>query len=525
MANLLLDTDAIKQSIAKRWNILDWDKLYPWWRRPAQVRILIYADGSVHLQGGGFQGMQYVYQLLKSRAYTYVNFSVSFAHREGTDPTATIKGPKQLTDLDIINKFDEVWFFGFNGEPSLTPAELALLDTFMAAPKQGGVLVTGDHANLGRALSGQIRRAGKMRLYPAPDSVPPVWNTTLVEGPDAGATYDFNDQSDDTPQQIRYKRYIVGTRTGAILRTRPHPLLCGPDGPINVLPDHQHEGEALAPSPAPGDPDWPTKAGYQEHPEVIAWGRIKDPNALRHGQEIGVISAYDGHNVDVGRISADSTWHHWFDINLTGLEPTPSLPPYAGFDDTPAGRQVLKKLDAYFLNTGVWLAPPARQAEMRFAAWWPILWSSQIIELSRAVSITQLGAAAIDVLGRRTSRCMVSSFILDLPVIKSKIPKWEWPEWQEKLHLVDFPLEQFVGGGILRSLIKEFGPGARHAGFPVEPPNDEVLQRAIEAGAEEGLFELGRYYREDMKLMGELVERHLTGSQTNASEAEIVAAK
>lgn len=39
--------------------------------------------------------------------------------------------------------------------------------------------------------------------------------------------------------------------------------------------------------------------------------------------------------VDVGRILADSTWHHWFDINLTGIAAPPS--PYAGFDATLAG--------------------------------------------------------------------------------------------------------------------------------------------------------------------------------------------
>ena len=79
-----------------------------------------------------------------------------------------------------------------------------------------------------------------------------------------------------------------------------------------------------------------------------------------HGQEIGVISAYNGHNVDVGRIVADSTWHHWFDINLTGIAAPPS--PYAGFDDTLAGRNALRQIDAYFLNVGVWLAPPSCQA-------------------------------------------------------------------------------------------------------------------------------------------------------------------
>ncbi|SAK61832.1 hypothetical protein AWB82_03065 [Caballeronia glebae] len=520
MANVFSDIDVIRSSIRERWGIVDWDKYFPWWRRPSNVRLLIYADGGVHLQGGSFLGMQYVYNLLKSRAYTYVHFSVSFVHRDGTDPTATIQGAKKLTDLDIMNNYDEIWFFGQNSIPDLTPDELTLLDTFMAAPKQGGVLATGDHASLGRAIAGQIRRAGKMRLYPAPDSIAPGWNTTIVEGPDTNTTYDFDDQSDDTPQQIRYRRYVV-SQTGAFLRTRPHPLLCGPDGPIDVLCDHEHEGEALAPTPVPGDPDWPSKAGYQEPPEVIAWGRIKDPAATKHGQEIGVISAYDGHNVDVGRISADSTWHHWFDINLTGIAALPS--PYAGFDDTPAGRLALKKLDAYFLNTGVWLAPPARQVEMRNAAWWSILWTNYIVELSGATSIIQLGAAAIDALGRRSSRCMTSQFILDVPIIKSKIPKWEWPMWLDKLRLIEFPLEQFVAGGILQRLMHDFGVTARQTRFPVAPPNDEQFGRAIDQGAEAGLHELARYYREDMAQLNELLERHL--SDARIEEEEVIAQK
>ena len=108
---------------------------------------------------------------------------------------------------------------------------------------------------------------------------------------------------------------------------------------------------------------------------MIAWGRIKDPAATKHGQEIGVLSAYDGHNVDVGRILADSTWHHWFDINLLGAAPAPS--PYAGYDATAAGQAVLKHLDAFYLNVGVWLAPPARQTEMRNAAWWSVLWDAR----------------------------------------------------------------------------------------------------------------------------------------------------
>jgi hypothetical protein len=32
------------------------------------------------------------HNLLKSRAYYYVDFSIDFAHRDGTDPSATIPG-------------------------------------------------------------------------------------------------------------------------------------------------------------------------------------------------------------------------------------------------------------------------------------------------------------------------------------------------------------------------------------------------------------------------------------------------
>ncbi len=503
-AHSFSDVKLLQQSFKDRWGIIDWDLHFPWWRRPAKVRILMYADGSVHFNGGSFLGLQYVYNLLKSRAFYYVDFQIDFAHRDGTDPTATLPGAQNLTALDILNKYDEIWFFGFNSNPNLSAAELAALDQFMAAPKSGGVLVTGDHANLGRGIAGQITRAGAMRRYPAPDAVPPIWNTTLDEGPDPGSTYDFNDQSDDDPQTIRYRRYPLNSIVAIQRRYRPHPVLCGPDGPINVLPDHQHEGEALAPAPAANDPKWPTKAGHQEKPEVIAWGRIKDPAATKHGQEIGVISAYDGHNVDVGRIVADSTWHHWFDINLTGIAPPPS--PYAGFDATAAGQAALKKIDAYFLNCGVWLAPPDRQAAMRHAAWWPILWSNQFVELPREAPLWFYGDQAIDALGRRASRCTVTEWIFDWPVFKEKIPRWEWPMLLEKFQLIDVPFERYVAGGIVRQLMQEVGPWAPNASFPRKAPDDEILDRATAAGIDAGLSALGKQLNSEASLVSKFVE-------------------
>ena len=156
MHNIFSQRDLLQSSIRARWGIVDWKLHYPWWHTPAKVRILMYADGSVHFNGGSFLGLQYVKTLLESRAYYYVDFDVATAHRDGSDPSASISGAKKLTDLDIMNKYDEIWFFGINSVPNLSPGEITLLDQFMAAPKSGGVLVTGDHADLGKGITGQI---------------------------------------------------------------------------------------------------------------------------------------------------------------------------------------------------------------------------------------------------------------------------------------------------------------------------------------------------------------------------------
>lgn len=511
----------LEETFKDRWQILDWRLHFPWWGPPASCRILMYGDSSVHLSGGSFQGLTYVKTLLESHAYYYVKFTVDYCNRDGTDSTATISPGtlKKLTDLDILKKFDEIWFFGLNGGARLDPAEVTLMDQFMAAPKHGGVLTTGDHDILGQGLCGQITRVGQMRLYPAPPSSPPTWNTTLVQRPfnpsepadppTPSQPYNFNDQSDDIPQSIRWKRYQVSV---SVLHARPHPVLCGPNGPIDVLPDHEHEGEALAP-PVAGDARWPTKGGIQEQPEVIAWGRIKDPNATKYGQEIGVISAYNGHMVDIGRIVADSTWHHWFDINLIGLSGSPA--PYTGFASTSQGQAALKKIDAYYLNCGVWLAPPDVQTAMRNAAWWSIIWQNIIVELPNSAHVRLWGAAGIDALGLRASRCAVFDWIWPKePIYKPKIPWWEWVQVIPELDFADIPIEQYMAGGILRELSQTFGVLSGKRSIADKPPSHEEMNKVIAQGTKNGLDDLAHDLRRQHAIVGKLLERNF-GSGAN----------
>jgi hypothetical protein len=476
--------DLIQASISRRWGVANWDILFPWWRPPAKIRILMYADGRIFFSGGTLDGLLHVKNLLESRLYFYADFQITTAHRQ-RDPSAS-KERVKLTDLNILEDFDEIWIFGSDERPDLPQEEKDLLDCFMRKNK-GGLLVTGDHRDRGKAIAGNITRAGKMREYPAPDMGAEESNTTLEEGPDPGDVFNEADQNDDRPQKVRYTLFPIWTPVGTKPRFRPHPVMCSSDGPIDVFPDHGHEGEALAPKINPCDAEWPTVDDHQEPPIVIAWGRIKDPKAIKVGKEIGLVSAYDGHKVNVGRIIADSSWHHWADNNLLGNPGVIPPKPDAGFDATPAGKAVLRKIDAYFLNCATWLAPPDKQAEMRRAVWWSVLWTNQIEELSADLPIEQLGAEALDALGQHTPGGDPTAWVLDIPAFKEQISNQQLSKITEQLQLLNLPFEHYVAGGIIRELMRQVGPANPKLRFPSKPPSDKVIERAINAGVDFGM--------------------------------------
>lgn len=460
--------ELIKASIRRRWALPNWDIEHPWWRDPSRVRILMYAEGNINFT----DHLMYVHTLLSSRAFFYVDFQVVTAHRNPANTSALL-----LTDpkIDLLKNFDEVWMFGLGESPALTDAELALLETFMKAPIYGGILVTGDHENRGISISGRIARAGKMRQYPSPGTARPHWNNSLRDGPDTCDSYDPDDQSDDVPQRITPKRFPIISLPGFQILHRPHPVLCGIEGTIDVLPDHQHEGRALAPEVGPNDSEWPRKDAYQESPVIIAHGTTKEPETGVRDFEI--LSAYDGHNVNVGRIVADASWHHWFNDNLLGV---PFSPVYRGFDDSPEGRKVLKKIDNYFLNSGVWLAPPAKQREMRLAAWWSILWTIDIAELSPDMPLADLGKQALAALGRYASVCAASDWVFG--DLKPELIRGELNNTSRQLPTLIMTLEQLLAGGILRSLMTTVGPFTPGIQFPTQAPSDQVLDNLISLG-------------------------------------------
>lgn len=420
-------------------------KLYPWFFPRCRVRILMYADGSVRFNGGGFGGLQRVLHALATDPWFWVTFDVTTAHRDA-DPSADMPN----TTLDMLNlatNYDEVWMFGSDGNLTgyLSRAELTAVHDFMDGG--GAVLVTGDHDSLGAGLAARVKRAGQMRLWDPAAGAPTAGVFNRNDTVQAGG-----DQSDAIPQPIRLKTFWAGWFTRA-----PHPLLCGPAGPINILPDHMHEGEAAAPTVL--DPaEWPSSGGgFQPAPEAIAWGRVTQGNDA--GQEFPVISVYNGHPAGVGRIVADSTWHHWFDLNLLGFA---------------AGSAAETEIYAYFRNVAVWLAPPKLQRCMRRRLCWNALYLDPLVMLSPKLPLHILGRYARDAFGKYAPQCAIT--------------QWWWHDLVEielhqgldKLRELDPPgfdrLPDLVIGGVIQQLRGQF-PGDT---VPDEPPDDDAIEAAFE---------------------------------------------
>jgi hypothetical protein len=284
----------------------------------------------------------------------------------------------------------------------LSDAEVEILYYFGSSGR--GLFATGDHEDLGYAMCGRLARIRGMRNWwyphgvkfatplPPPDEQLPALSPdgepvapsgsnfqrhdTLVRPPDAtaGSTeWPFQWQSDRTPQRISVRRRRLAD---------PHPLLSGVDGPIDVLPDHPHEGRCVVPPSLAGDfapargaatigPEWPASpSGFRPAPEIVATahvtaghtttppippfgfleGRVK-PSAIE--QDFGVIGAYDGHLAHVGRIVVDATWHHFFLVNVNAL----ALENGVNWS----------KIQNYYRNIAGWLAPRSSGSAMVIA--------------------------------------------------------------------------------------------------------------------------------------------------------------
>lgn len=342
------------------------------------IKILLYTDRtkfSLSNAASDSFALGRMIDRLQGHAPTFANLNTTLINR-GDGLT--------INKLDAVlarESFDEIWFFGMR--QSNTPAEpeseldvneVAALTQWMNGNGDddcdgGGVLITGDHANatpfnrlenaenpcgdisdgvtflgLGRAIGQCVPRAGLLRKWEGPPTVHLQDSFSTISA--GGHQQDLN------PQELFLEK--VNDFGEPDPDGQPHPLFFYRPGEfIRFFPDHQHEGAVIIPGTL--DASWPTGSRGQTRPHVVALGRH-----ARTGDDLNIVATYNGELAGVGRIVADSTWHHYVNLNLGGF-PHPA----------PEG-SVADQIGQYYANLAVWLAPCHKRESMALAMSWAI---------------------------------------------------------------------------------------------------------------------------------------------------------
>lgn len=444
------------------------DELYG--PRPV-VRILIYTDSTRFSSPGGEFGTSILQSLIRNNNPFYVSFEIEH-HSRNEDGHASFR----LTP-EVLARYDEVWFFGdyqmsldpytpaFGGpQNELTEDELRAVTNWMGS---GGVLMTGDHANpppptfsfpqhsdptprefsgwinLGKALGHRVPRAGQLRRWDgSPSYIDNDSINTQVRTAEVTDLYSDQLQADRTPQRIMPKAY------GNFLTGRhPHPLFCGRNGWIEIFPDHMHEGLLTIPSSL--NDEWPEIDGVRPRPEIVAFGVNQ-----RTGERCALVTVYDGDPVLVGRIVADSTWHHYINVNLRGFL-------IDGQINRP--NEDLRTIANYYVNLAVWLAPREKRLRMSQRFFWQVANHPRVFEVVGS-GVRNLGETAYDVLWGNASQCEVMVMIQLLRSSQSLLqPAAE--------HLP--PVKSLLGG-----IIQEYHEAFAQAAHGKSPKKAEEVMRS-----------------------------------------------
>ncbi|MCU0431052.1 MAG: hypothetical protein MUF42_13890 [Cytophagaceae bacterium] len=326
----------------------------------------------------------------------------------------------------------------------LSADETSAISRFMGEEHKGGVFATGDHHFVGSTLSNTIPRVRKMRKWKISDQVPTM---SLSDRKDtnrpnrdrfANIIPDLA-QSDDIPQPIKIPGHMhyYFDRTSHMVKVNydVHPIFIDKNNEfIEVFPDHMHEGETRGKVFA-SENDW--MGGLREDeltmeefpmadprplPMVIAIG--KPMNSVFHFKNqmmntrtntdapFGLVSAYDGEPVSLGRIVTDSTWHHWFDVNLLFTEPMrigqqTYLP-------NPKAEKDYTQIRNYHKNVAIWLTPRSKREKMFLSAVWNTLIKAfEEMKFTTSDTTWTAGIMGLKALQNEASKAWVSQWIND----------------------------------------------------------------------------------------------------------------
>lgn len=329
------------------------------------INILLYTDTVfISEDPDASWSVSIVKQILETWPSEFVEFKLRVVNRYEAPPAA------RKIDRELLRPYDVLWLFGFykkdvpvftfnegGPENELRDIERRELRRWMA---EGGVLISGDHSELppggqptaavetflclGRALGKRVPRAGQMRDWEGPPTNRDTSSFNTLVTTSQFDVAQSEAQADEVPQKLLL---VLGQND------LPHPLFYGKDAEgklklIDVFPDHRHEGMVTIPRSL--DREWPPfderDASRKPRPVIVAEGCDK-----RHCRSTAVLGVYDGDGLGVGRIVADSSWHHYFDINLKGLK-------VAEPDNA------FQLLGQFYPNLALYLAPARKRQEI-----------------------------------------------------------------------------------------------------------------------------------------------------------------
>ncbi|RYY24974.1 MAG: hypothetical protein EOP62_15080 [Sphingomonadales bacterium] len=526
------------------------------------VRILVVVDTEIATVPGVGFGVGSVIELIRASAVGCMHFTVDIALRSNSPP-AVVASPAaygakytgfrfDMTDGAnlVIDKYQQIWIFGFKPDNSAGPdsridlptslpasnGELAKLAGWMKAHK-GGVFATGDHDYLGASICHRIPRIGTMRRWTNADGVPPIGgfgdsdtadridtlrppNAAYEPGAPGGplALNNSPHQGDLTPQPIHWVTWqSVGTGILSY-KHRPHPVLCHPTlGPINVMPDHAHEGlcRDTGTVPLTGTYNFDGAGAQDEYPPATGGGAKPEPTIIAYGSNLGggpynfakgpqparnhnpMISVYDGHLAGVGRVATDSTWHHWFDVNIADIQAENGAN--------------WAKISRYFINLAVWLSPPGYSTT---CLWWCTVLShftaTGFQEYSPKLSDVELGQALSRQLYRIYGPCWVSHVIWDR-LRELKLSLIEKPHLPIPPACLTCPPYELIELSALGGLVRATLPLAEAisqatARFDKTVRLDASMEKTLSEGLRGGVQSVARQWREDLAKSAKRIE-------------------
>lgn len=446
----------------------------------------------------------------------YTSFKITKAHRR-TDSEADIENFR--FDSTDLKKYDVIFLFGVE-RPAFRPQnsaavvvddnELKALSEYMDAGH--GVFATGDHEDLGVDMCGRIPRIRSMRRWytaanPGPNNEP---NAPAQSGGNEHNTIVSGTQSDFIPQNIKidYRYGFAGLGGFSIYRyvKYPHPVLCSPDGVINVLPDHMHEGLCEIPNDLSKSfnfngysiEEYPFVGSSRLKPEVIAEG-------INHvtSSDFGLISVLDGHkDSSIGRVLVDATWHHFFNINIGQFQALKELVDNGSHVPNATEQKALEKynlIQHYYRNIAYWLAPKAKQRCFKRRGWIYLLRHHDIIMSIRKIDDIKrfdrfkyfhtVGTLAKNALGDIQSECQSSALLIFHELLAPIRSKFDFND-ASRFSFINPELYETMSFGFTLHRLKEYVD--QNKGDIVDEKLDAIVEEAQLESLEELFDHVGK---------------------------------